>query len=68
LEVQEAMLVEEQARGLHPFDGRDLSAEPDELCERVDRVKVERATEARQLSRLVAEISNTLVDLGILPV
>jgi hypothetical protein len=62
------MLVEEQARGLHPFDGRDLSVELDELCERVDRVKVERATKARQLSRLVAEISNTLVDLGILPI
>jgi hypothetical protein len=27
LEVQEAMLVEEQACGLHPHDGQDLSAE-----------------------------------------
>jgi hypothetical protein len=27
LKVQEAMLVEEQARGLHPFNGRDLSVE-----------------------------------------
>jgi hypothetical protein len=35
---------------------------------RVDRVGAECATEARQLSRLVTEISNALVNLGMLPV
>jgi hypothetical protein len=47
LEVQEAMLVEEQARGLHPFDGRDLSMELEGLHAHVDGVEGERATEAR---------------------
>jgi hypothetical protein len=68
LEVRKAMLAEEQVRGLHPLDGRDLSAELDRLCVHVDRVEVERATEARKLSQFVMEISNTLVDLGMLPV
>jgi hypothetical protein len=27
LDVQEAILAEEQERGLHPFNGRDLSVE-----------------------------------------
>jgi hypothetical protein len=47
LEVQEAMLVEEQARGLHPFDGRDLLVELEGLRAHVDGVEAERTTEAR---------------------
>jgi hypothetical protein len=31
LEVQEVILAEEQVCGLHPFDGRDLSAELEEI-------------------------------------
>jgi hypothetical protein len=38
LEVWEAKLVEEQACGLHSFDGWDLSAEQEKLHTRVDRV------------------------------
>jgi hypothetical protein len=34
----------------------------------VDGVEGECATEVRQLSQLVMEISNALVDLGMLPV
>jgi hypothetical protein len=47
LEVQEAMLVEEQARGLHPFDGRDLLVELEGLRAHVDGVEAERTTEVR---------------------
>jgi hypothetical protein len=35
---------------------------------RVDRIGGEHATEARQLSQLVVEISNALADLGMLPI
>jgi hypothetical protein len=35
---------------------------------RVDNVEVERTTVARQLLWFVTEISNALVDLGMLPV
>jgi hypothetical protein len=58
----------EHARGLHPFDGRDLSMELVEIRSCVDRIESERSAEARQLSQLVMEISNALVDLGKLPV
>jgi hypothetical protein len=68
MEVQEALLAEEQACGLHPFDGRDLSAEPEEARAHVDGITGERATESGQLSQLVIEISNALVDLGMLPI
>jgi hypothetical protein len=54
--------------GLHPFDGRDLSTELEGLHMHVDGVEGECATEVRQLSQLVMEISNALVDLGMLPV
>jgi hypothetical protein len=47
LEVQEAMLVEEQVRGLHPFDGRDLLVELEGLRAHVDGVEAECTTEAR---------------------
>jgi hypothetical protein len=53
---------------LHPFDGRDLSMELEGLRACVDGVEGEHATEAGQLSQLVMQISNTLVDLGMLPI
>jgi hypothetical protein len=66
--VQEAILAEEQAHSLHFFRGCDLLAELEGLCVCMDRAEVEHATEAGQLSRLVTEISNALVDLGMLPI
>jgi hypothetical protein len=67
LEWWEEKLAEEQAWGLHSFDGMDLSVELEELHERVVGVGNERATEAMQLSRSVMEISDALVDLGVFP-
>jgi hypothetical protein len=54
--------------GLHFFNGQDLSAEMEELHMRVVRVEDERATEAGELSALVVEGSNDLVDLRMLPI
>jgi hypothetical protein len=68
LEVQEAMLVEEQARGLHPFDERDLPVELKEIRKHMDEIEGEHTAEAGQLSQLVMVISNALVDLGMLPI
>jgi hypothetical protein len=68
LEVREAKLVEEHVRDLHCFDGRDLSAELEELCAWVARGEDERTVEARRLSKLIMEVSITLVDLGTLPI
>jgi hypothetical protein len=68
LEVQEVILAEEQACGLHPHDGRDLAVELEGIHARVDKIRGEHATEARQLSQLVMEISNALADLGMLPI
>jgi hypothetical protein len=62
------MLEEEQERGLHPHDGRDLSVELEGIHARVDGIRGEHATEVGQLSWLVMEISNTLGDLGMLPI
>jgi hypothetical protein len=42
--------------------------ELDRACARVDRINDERATEAEPLSQPVVEISNTLVDLHMLPI
>jgi hypothetical protein len=53
---------------LHYFDRRDLSVELEGLPMRVDNVEVECTTVARQLLWFVTEISNALVDLGMLPV
>jgi hypothetical protein len=61
-------LAEEQACGLYPFDGSYLLVELEELCERVARVESEHATEAMELSWLVREISDNLVDLGVFPI
>jgi hypothetical protein len=68
LDVCEAKLVEEQARGLHPFDGQDLPAELEELHMRVIGAKDKRTAEAGKLSMLVMGISNALIDLGMLPI
>jgi hypothetical protein len=68
LEVQEVILAKEQTCILHHFDGRDLSVELEEIHVHVDGIGGERAAEAGQLSHLVVEISNALVDLGMLPV
>jgi hypothetical protein len=68
LEWREEKLVEEQAWGLYPYDGRDLLVELEKLHERVDGVEDERVTEAVQLSWLVMEISNALVNLGVFPI
>jgi hypothetical protein len=68
LEVCEMKLAEEQARGLHSFDKRDLSVKLEELHSCVARVEDERATEAGKLSTLVVCISNALVDIGMLPI
>jgi hypothetical protein len=57
-----------KSHGLHPFNGRDLSAELEEICVCMDGITSECAVEVRQLSQLVMGISNTLVDLGMLPV
>jgi hypothetical protein len=66
--VWEVILAGEKECGLHPPDGQDLSTELDKICMCMDRIDAERAIEARWLSQLAVEISNTLVDLGMLPV
>jgi hypothetical protein len=58
-------LTEEQARGHCSFDGRDLSVELEELRGHMAGVESERIAEAVQLSQLVMEISDALVDLGV---
>jgi hypothetical protein len=49
MEVHEVKLAEEQARGLHPFDGRDLLVKLEKLCVCVAGVEDERAAEAGKL-------------------
>jgi hypothetical protein len=68
LEVQEVILVEEQVRGLHPPDGRDLSVKLEETRARVDGINSKHAAEVGRLSQLVMGMSNAIVDLGMLPV
>jgi hypothetical protein len=68
LERREERLAEEQARGLYPFDGRDLSVELEELRRRVAGVESECVTEVVQLSWSVMEIFDALVDLGVFPI
>jgi hypothetical protein len=63
LDVQEAILAEELACGLHPPDGRDLTAELEEIHVCMDGIN-----EAGRLSKLAMEISHSFVDLGMLPV
>jgi hypothetical protein len=66
--VRGAKLVEEQARSLHSFNRCDLPTKLGELRAHAIGDEEERATEARKLAALVVEASNTLVDLGMLPI
>jgi hypothetical protein len=50
LEVQETMLEEEHACGLHPYDRRDLSVELEGIRARMDGIGGERVIDAGQLS------------------
>jgi hypothetical protein len=59
--VWEVILVEELEHGLHPLDGRDLSAKLDKVHARAGRINGERTAE-------VVRISGILVDLGMLPI
>jgi hypothetical protein len=68
LEVCEAKLAKEHARGLYSFDGRDLPGKLEELHMRVAGFVDERTAEAGKLSTLVVGITNALVDLGMLPI
>jgi hypothetical protein len=52
--------------GLHPFDGRDMLVELEEIHTRMDGITGERTTEARRLLQLAVGISNALVNLGML--
>jgi hypothetical protein len=68
IEVWETRLAEEQARGLHPFDVRDLLVKLEELHARVDGVDDEHTAEVEKLSILVVGISNALIHLTTLPI
>jgi hypothetical protein len=68
LEVHNAKLMEEQAWGLHPFDGWDLLAELVELRAHMAGVEDECAAKAGKLSMLVVGVSNALVDLRMLQI
>jgi hypothetical protein len=68
LEVREVMLVEEQALNLYSFDEWDLSVELEENRMRVTGVEDEHTAKAGELSTLVMEALNALVDLRMLPI
>jgi hypothetical protein len=61
-------LAGEQAGGFHPFDGRDILVELEELREHVAGVENECIVEARPLLKLIMEISDALVGLGLSPI
>jgi hypothetical protein len=61
-------LVEEQARGLYPFDGQDLLVDLEKLCAPVAGVDDEHSAEAGKLLTLVVGISNALVNPRMLPI
>jgi hypothetical protein len=61
-------LVEEHARDIHCSDEQNLPVELEELSVCVVGVEDKRAVEAEKLSKLVVDISNSLVDLGTLPI
>jgi hypothetical protein len=63
LEWREEKLTEEQARGHYSFDGRDLLVQLEELRGHMARVETELIAVAMQLSWLVMEIFDALVDL-----
>jgi hypothetical protein len=68
MEVQEVLLAEGLDRGLHPPDGRVLSAELSQACARMDRINGKCTTEAERLLWQVMRVSHILVDLGMLPI
>jgi hypothetical protein len=53
---------------MHSFNRCDLPTKLGELRAHAIGDEEERATEARKLAALVVEASNTLVDLGMLPI
>jgi hypothetical protein len=53
LEMQEVILVEEQAHNMDPLDGQDLSAELEETCARMDVINGMCAAEGGRPSQLV---------------
>jgi hypothetical protein len=65
--VREVNLAEVHVCVLHSFHEWDLLAELKELRARVGEVEDERTVAASELLRLVMEISDALVDLGMLP-
>jgi hypothetical protein len=68
LEVHEAKLAKEQARGMHPFDGHDLLTELEKLHACVAGVEEEHTVKAGKPSMLVKGISSALVDFRALPI
>jgi hypothetical protein len=64
----EKELVDDQARGLYPPDGRDLPSELGKLHERVAEVKDDHTIATEQLSQSTIEISNALVELNVLAI
>jgi hypothetical protein len=68
LEHQEKELANDQARGMYPLDGRNLLSELGKLHEHVAKVEDDRVIDAKQLSRSTMEISNTFVNLNVLPI
>jgi hypothetical protein len=49
-------------------DGRDPLVELEELCTRMTEVEDECAAKAVELSQLVMDISDALIDLGVFPI
>jgi hypothetical protein len=66
--VHEVMLVVGLEHGLHPPNGRDLSAELDKAHASVNRMTDDHVAEAEWLSRQVVQVASVLIDLGLLPV
>jgi hypothetical protein len=66
-ERQEERLTVDHVRGLHPSVERNLLLELREVQERVTGARDGRAFEVEQLSWLAMAISETLVDLNVLP-
>jgi hypothetical protein len=68
LRVHEAALAEAQSRGLNPRDNHKELMEVIELRRLLQDAKVEHVTKAGQLVILAWDISEVLVDLGMLPI
>jgi hypothetical protein len=60
--------MEEQTHVQHSFDGWDQSAGLEELHLHMAEIEDECAAEAMRQSRVVMEISDALVDLGMFPI